>query len=113
DLGVEHHSQLAAGPLTVDMCHVPSMTVLEAAARWQFYLRSPQVTALARRRQELLRAMGFKLVVLPYHRWEALQDDAAKAAYLRQLLPAQVFATSASDAHQSVTQEASGQAAES
>ena len=33
------------------------MVVVEAAAPWQFYLRSPQITALARRRQEL----GFSL----------------------------------------------------
>ena len=28
------------------------MVVVEAAALWQYYLRSPQITALARRRQE-------------------------------------------------------------
>ena len=28
------------------------MVVVEAAAPWQYYLRSPQITALARRRQE-------------------------------------------------------------
>lgn len=90
-LGVEHHNKLAAGPLTVDICHVPTMTVVEAAARWQYYVRSPQVTALARRRQELLRAMGFQLVLIPYHRWDVLESDEDKTAYLRSKLPPEVL----------------------
>jgi len=91
DLGVEHSNKLAAGPLTVDMCHVPTMTVVEAAPAWQFYVRSPVVTALARRRQELLRAMGFKIVRVPYHRWEALGSDEAKAEFLRVKLPKELL----------------------
>jgi len=90
-LGIEHHNKLAAGPLTVDMCHVPTMTVVEAAAPWQFYARSPQMTALARRRQELLRAMGFKIVRVPYHRWESLDTDDAKVEFLRGKLPAELL----------------------
>jgi len=90
-LGVEHHNLLAAGPMTVDVCHTPTMTVVEAGARWQFYLRSPRLTALARRRHELLRAMGFRVVHVSYHRWEALRDDEAKAAFLRGCLPAEVL----------------------
>lgn len=95
ELEVEHHNQLAAGPLVLDICHVPSMTVIEASARWQFYLRSPQMTALARVRQELLRAMGFTIVAVAYHRWEILPDDDAKAAWLRSELPGQVFSPKA------------------
>lgn len=87
-LGVDHHNRIAAGPLTVDICHMPTMTIIEAAPAWQFYVRSPQMTALARRRQELLQAMGFSVVRVPYHRWETLgDDDEAKAAFLREKLP--------------------------
>merc|ERR1719408_434064 len=93
-LDIQHHNRLAAGPLTVDMCHVPSMTVVEAAERWQYYLRSAQFTALARRRHELLRAMGFKLVLIPYHRWNVLKNDAEKAEFLRSKLPREVLASS-------------------
>lgn len=89
-LGVAHENQLAAGALTVDMCHLPSMTIVEAAARWQYYVRSPQLTALARRRQELLRAMGFTLVLVPYHRWDLLDGDDAKANFLREKLPSEL-----------------------
>eukprot|EP00929_Paragymnodinium_shiwhaense_P067938 TRINITY_DN34147_c0_g1_i2.p1 TRINITY_DN34147_c0_g1~~TRINITY_DN34147_c0_g1_i2.p1 ORF type:complete len:513 (-),score=124.93 TRINITY_DN34147_c0_g1_i2:395-1933(-) len=91
-IALEHNSRLAAGTLTVDMCHVPTMTIIEAAAAYQFYLRSSKVTALARRRQEMLRAMGFKLIQVPYYRWDVLGDDEAKAGYLRDLLPPELLA---------------------
>eukprot|EP00933_Yihiella_yeosuensis_P062698 TRINITY_DN65680_c0_g1_i1.p1 TRINITY_DN65680_c0_g1~~TRINITY_DN65680_c0_g1_i1.p1 ORF type:complete len:287 (+),score=63.76 TRINITY_DN65680_c0_g1_i1:90-863(+) len=97
ELGVQHSNQLAAGPLTLDICHVPTMTVIEAAASWQYYLRSAQTTALARRRQEILKAMDFKLLIVPYHRWEVLEDDVAKAAYLRQHLPSEVLSNAGDD----------------
>lgn len=90
-LQVEHSNRLAAGPLTLDICHTPTMTVVEAEAPWQFYLRSSQATAMARRRQEMLQAMGFRLVNVPYHRWSVLQDDEKKAAYLRSVLPSEVL----------------------
>jgi len=93
-VGIEHNNRLAAGPLTLDICHVPTMTAIESAAPWQYYLRSPNVTAMARRRQEMLRAMGFKLVNVPYHRWSSLQDDSAKTDYLRSLLSSDVLAHS-------------------
>ena len=77
-LGLEHSNKISAGPVLLDVVplvytlrlgtfcrclamwvgqrvktrHLPSMVVVEAAAPWQFYLRSPQITALARRRQE-------------------------------------------------------------
>jgi len=91
-VGVDHDNRLAAGPMMLDICHLPTMTVLEAAAPWQYYLRSPRVTALARRRHEMLRAMGFKLVQVPFHRWGALPDDEAKAGFLREVLPAGMMA---------------------
>merc|ERR1712039_10452 len=94
-LGVEHNNQLVAGPMTVDCCHMPTMTVVEAAARWQFYIYSTQVTALARRRQEMLRAMGFRVVQVPFHRWEALSNDEEKAEYLRSKCPSDMFINSA------------------
>uniref|UniRef100_A0A7S1LZA2 RAP domain-containing protein n=1 Tax=Alexandrium catenella TaxID=2925 RepID=A0A7S1LZA2_ALECA len=91
-LGVEHQNLVSAGPLTLDMCHLPTMTAVEAGARWQYYLRSPRLTALARRRQELIRAMDFRLIHVSYHRWEMLETDEAKADYLRKRLPSEVFA---------------------
>jgi len=91
-LRIDHQNKLAAGPLTIDICHTPTMTVLEAAEKWQFYLRSPQPTAMARRRHELLRAMGFRLVQVPYHRWSTLPGDDEKAAFLRSQLPSEVLA---------------------
>lgn len=97
-LGVEHQNKLAAGPLTLDMVHTPTMTVVEAAEQWQFYLRSPQVTAQARRRHEILRTMGFKLVLVPYHRWGALEDDAAKEAFLHSLVPKSILPPEAKEA---------------
>jgi len=93
-LGVTHHNRLHAGPMSVDICHVPSLTVIEVAPPWQYYLRSAQVTALARRRHELLRAMGFKLVYVPYHRWGALEDDIDKGKFLRKLLPGDMLSQS-------------------
>ncbi|CAK0877107.1 unnamed protein product, partial [Prorocentrum cordatum] len=98
-LGVEHNNRIAAGPLSVDICHLSSMTVVEVAAPWQYYLRSGQVTALARRRHELLRAMGFRLAHVPFHRWAALQgDDEGKADFLRRLLPAAALRPAAASA---------------
>lgn len=107
-LGVQHENLIAAGPLTLDICHLPSMTVLEAGARWQYYLRSPRLTALARRRQELIRGMDFRLVHVPYHRWEMLETDEEKADFLRKKLPSAALsgrredhagASGASDGH--------------
>lgn len=92
-LQVEHNNKLAAGPLTLDICHTPTMTVLEAGAPWQFYLRSSHVTALARRRHDILKAMGFNVVNVPYHRWHSLQDDEAKATYLRSVLPSEMLSS--------------------
>eukprot|EP00927_Polykrikos_kofoidii_P021367 TRINITY_DN20238_c0_g1_i1.p1 TRINITY_DN20238_c0_g1~~TRINITY_DN20238_c0_g1_i1.p1 ORF type:complete len:723 (-),score=116.48 TRINITY_DN20238_c0_g1_i1:126-2294(-) len=93
-LGIDHNNRLAAGPITLDACHLPTMTAVEVAAPWQFYLRSAHVTALARRRHEMLRAMGFKLVQVPFYRWNKLEDDDAKIAFLRGALPSDVLAHS-------------------
>ncbi|CAE6932564.1 ZSWIM7 [Symbiodinium microadriaticum] len=91
-LGLEHSNKISAGPVLLDIVrlvgeHLPSMVVVEAAAPWQYYLRSPQITALARRRQEMISAMGFNLQVIPYFRWDTLKDDSAKAELLKKQLP--------------------------
>ena len=37
------------------------------------------------------KAMGFDMAVVPYFRWEQLQDDDAKRKFLWETLPAQVL----------------------
>lgn len=95
-LGLEHSNKISAGPVLLDIVHLPSMVVVEAAAPWQYYLRSPQITALARRRQEMISAMGFNLQVIPYFRWDTLKDDSAKAELLKKQLPKEVTSCMAS-----------------
>lgn len=95
-LGLEHSNKISAGPVLLDIVHLPSMVVVEAAALWQYYLRSPQITALARRRQEMISAMGFNLQVIPYFRWDTLKDDSAKAELLKKQLPKEVTSCMAS-----------------
>eukprot|EP00438_Fugacium_kawagutii_P014486 Skav223533 [mRNA] locus=scaffold1160:438748:442095:+ [translate_table: standard] len=54
-LGIGHQNKIAAGPMLLDI-HLHDMCIVEAAAAWSFYLRSSHLTALARRRQEMLKA---------------------------------------------------------
>eukprot|EP00434_Breviolum_minutum_P025879 symbB.v1.2.022881.t1/scaffold2049.1/size91137/8 len=89
-MGLGHQNKVSAGPLVLDI-HLQDMCIVEALAAWSFYLRSSHLTALARRRQEMLKAMGFDMAVVPYFRWEQLQDDDAKRKFLWETLPAQVF----------------------
>jgi len=103
---LEHQNRLAAGALTVDMCHLPTMTVIDAAESWQFYLRSPQPTAQARRRHEILRAMGFRLVIVPYYKWSALQSDEEKATFIQGVLPSELLRGVNSAAHSTHTSHA-------
>jgi len=91
-LRIEHSNKVAAGPMSLDIFHMPTKTVIEVAPRWQFYLRSPRPTALVRKRHELLVAMGFSIVHIPFHKWEPLQNDEEKAEFLRSRLPPKVLA---------------------
>lgn len=84
-LGVEHRNRVAAGPMLLDV-YFKDMFILEAAATWQFYLRSAHLTALARRRHEMLEAMGFQLTIVECHRWEKLSEE-AKRDFLSKALP--------------------------
>ncbi|CAE7944820.1 prmC [Symbiodinium sp. KB8] len=96
-LGLEHSNKISAGPVLLDIVHLPSMVVVEAAALWQYYLRSPQITALARRRQEMISAIN--LQVIPYFRWDTLKDDSAKADLLKKQLPKEAQAADRVQSH--------------
>merc|ERR1711957_1050190 len=93
-LGIDIRNRVSSGPLSLDICHFPSMVVVEPAESWQFYLRSIHSTALARRRHELIRAMGFRLAQVPCYDWDTLQDDSEKISYLRKHLPAELLSHS-------------------
>lgn len=92
-LGIEHQNKIAAACLSLDICHLSTMTVVEAAERWQFYLRSAHLTSQARRRLEILEAMGFTVVRVPFHEWSNLETDEQKARFLRERLPSKMLAT--------------------
>lgn len=95
DLQIPHQNQVSAGPLLLDMVHLPTMTTVEAGAEWQYYRRSIRPTALARRRHEMLRAMGFQTVIVPHYRWYALPSNHERALFLRKKLPVEIFKVSA------------------
>lgn len=76
-MSIPHQNKIAAGPMVLDI-HLHDMCIVEASAAWSYYLRSSHLTALARRRQEMLKAMGFDMAVIPYFHWEQLKDDDAK-----------------------------------
>nr|CEL75919.1 TPA: RAP domain-containing protein [Toxoplasma gondii VEG] len=98
-IGVGHSNSVMAGPLTVDMFHAASQTVIEVCPSFQFYANSVQFTALSKRRHQLLLSMGFKLVLIPHQRWGSLQTEEEKKKLLFSLLPPSVLhsALNASD----------------
>eukprot|EP00435_Cladocopium_sp_Y103_P016194 s2296_g4.t1 len=88
-MGIPHQNKIGAGPMVLDI-HLHDMCIVEASAAWSYYLRSSHLTALARRRQEMLKAMGFDMAVIPHFRWEQLKNDDAKREFLFENLPQQV-----------------------
>ncbi|CAK9065310.1 Dolichyl-diphosphooligosaccharide--protein glycosyltransferase subunit STT3 (Oligosaccharyl transferase subunit STT3) [Durusdinium trenchii] len=85
-MGLQHRNKLSAGPMVLDI-HLAEMCIVEAAPAWQYYLRSSHLTALARRRQEMLQAMGFQVIVIPHFEWFQLESPDAQREFLRQRLP--------------------------
>ncbi|CAK9086045.1 unnamed protein product [Durusdinium trenchii] len=89
-MGLQHRNKLSAGPMVLDI-HLAEMCIVEAAPAWQYYLRSSHLTALARRRQEMLQAMGFQVIVIPHFEWFQLESPDAQREFLRQRLPKEAW----------------------
>ena len=68
-------TNVMCGPFQTDFFFPQTNTLLELAPMFQFYQGSKTFTTAARLRHQLLRAMGFKLLVLPYHTWQAVQEE--------------------------------------
>ncbi|KAK1934008.1 hypothetical protein X943_000449 [Babesia divergens] len=79
-------SALYAGPFVLDIYEPRSNTVIEINTEHQYYHGTTKLTATARRRHEIIAAMGFRLLHIPYRWWRQLQGDEPKVEALRQLL---------------------------
>ena len=71
------------GPFILDFFIPEKNLVLEICPDFQFYVRTKILTANARWRHTLIRAMGFRLVILPDENWRGLAD---KEAFLISIL---------------------------
>ncbi|GBE61943.1 RAP domain-containing protein, putative [Babesia ovata] len=85
-LGVPHRNYMRAGPFILDVYEPKSNTVIEINTEHQYYHGTTHLTAMARRRHELIAGMGFRLLHIPYRWWRQLQGDEAKASALREHL---------------------------
>jgi hypothetical protein len=68
----------ACGPYKLDFFFPAENTVVELSPSFQFYNCSsskPKLTAPARLRQELLRAMGFRVLVIPHYLWKGSKAE--------------------------------------
>ncbi|PHJ24186.1 rap domain-containing protein [Cystoisospora suis] len=86
-VGIDHSNSVLAGPLRVDVFHPPSNTIIETCPAFQFYANSVQLTAVSKRRHQLLLAMGFNVVLIPYQRWRAARTPDDKRRLVLSLLP--------------------------
>jgi hypothetical protein len=63
------------GPYLVDFFFQTTNTILELAPEFQFFHKTQRLTATAKLRHQLLRAMGFKVVLLPYYDWTGSDEE--------------------------------------
>ena len=78
---------LNCGPFLLDSL-VDNTVVVEACSPFQFYTRTAKFTAEARLRHELIRSLGFELVLISHFQWSG--SDEAKQAFLFSQLPAKL-----------------------
>jgi len=85
-LGLEISYDVTVGPFKVDMMHLASNTVVEVNYYHQFYANTKHLTATSRRRHDLLSAMGFNLIQIPFFVWDSLEDEPSKALFIKNLM---------------------------
>ncbi|CDR94888.1 hypothetical protein, conserved [Babesia bigemina] len=85
-IGVPHRNYMKAGPFILDVYEPKSNTVIEINTEHQYYHGTTHLTAMARRRHELIAGMGFRLLHIPYRWWRQLHGDEAKASALQEHL---------------------------
>eukprot|EP00375_Theileria_parva_P001475 XP_764147.1 hypothetical protein [Theileria parva strain Muguga] len=84
-MGIKHQNCLEAGPFVFDIYEPKSKTVIEVNNKYQYYVGSNQLTSSAKRRHEMISAMGFKLLHIPYRWWNRLESDENKIESLKTL----------------------------
>ncbi|XP_953169.1 uncharacterized protein TA08805 [Theileria annulata] len=84
-MGIKHKNCLEAGPFVFDIYEPKSKTVIEVNNKYQYYVGSNQLTSSARRRHEMISAMGYKLLQIPYRWWNRLESDENKIESLKNL----------------------------
>ncbi|GIX65335.1 RAP protein, putative [Babesia caballi] len=85
-MGVAHRNFMVAGPFSLDIFEPKSNTVIEINTEHQYYHGTTHLTAMARRRHEMIAGMGFRLLHIPYRWWRQLEGDQAKESAMRTLL---------------------------
>ena len=85
--GMSFFKDQKCGPFVLDFFLPKKNLVLEICPPYQFYVRTQSITANARWRHSLIRAMGFELVLIPQHAWDSLETASAKAEYLMKQIP--------------------------
>uniref|UniRef100_A0A0G4FQS6 RAP domain-containing protein n=1 Tax=Chromera velia CCMP2878 TaxID=1169474 RepID=A0A0G4FQS6_9ALVE len=85
--GVYHVNGTRAGPLKLDV-FIPCVSlVVECNPEFQFYQKTTHMTRASKMRHELLSAMGFRVVHVPFLSWDALGTFEEKATFLCEILP--------------------------
>ncbi|KAK1442509.1 hypothetical protein BgAZ_300270 [Babesia gibsoni] len=85
-MGIHHRNFMKAGAFTLDIYEPRSNTVIEINTEYQYYNGTTRLTAMARRRHEIISAMGFRLLHIPYRWWRQLEGHDAKVEALHKLL---------------------------
>ncbi|KAK2198455.1 RAP domain [Babesia duncani] len=80
---VDFATRLVAGPLVLDIYNRNANVIYEVCPRHQFYANTSVFTATAKRRHELIVAMGFKLILVPERKWLQLCSNDEKLAMLK------------------------------
>ncbi|UKK02749.2 hypothetical protein MACK_002846 [Theileria orientalis] len=84
-MNVKHQNCISAGQITLDIFEPTTNTVIEVNNKYQYYDGTMKLTSLAKRRHDLISAMGFRLFHIPYRWWNMLESDENKIEQIKRM----------------------------